>query len=230
MRALSLSGVVPFGASDLATWRSSQESPDPRIAKYVPLEPRNYRLTDLFGGDLLYVVPNYQRLYVWSRDEQWEPLWSDVRDIAEGLIQSSAGGDISEAASGEANAHFLGAVVFKMSGSTPDLATKFRVIDGQQRLTTLQILMAAAATALEVSGLEVPATSLRRLTENASSNQPFKIQYQRHKRGHDYERFPDVMRAAREGDGNPNIDGQWPSAIGTSRRPSRSGSVAKMDS
>ena len=171
------------------------------------MEPRNYRLTDLFGGNLLYVVPNYQRLYVWSRDEQWEPLWSDVRDIAEGLIHSSPGGDISEAASGEADAHFLGAVVFKMSGSTPDLATKYRVIDGQQRLTTLQILMAAAATALEVFGLEIPATSLRRLTENTSSDQPFKIQYQRHKRGHDYERFPDVMGAASDGDGNPNIDG-----------------------
>ena len=207
MRALSLSGVVPFGASDLATWRSSLESPNLRIAGYVPLELRNYCLTDLFGGDRLYVVPNYQRLYVWSRDEQWEPLWSDVRDIAEGLIQSSAGGGISEAAFDEADAHFLGAVVFKMSGSTPDLAIKLRVVDGQQRITTLQILMAAAATALEVSGLEVPATSLRRLTENASSDQPFKIQYQRHERGHDYERFPDVMRAAREGDGNPNIDG-----------------------
>ena len=171
------------------------------------MEPRNYPLTQLFDGNLVYVVPNYQRLYVWSRDEQWEPLWSDVRDIAEGLIENSAGGMISDADHVEADAHFLGAVVFKMSGSTPDLATKLRVIDGQQRLTTLQILMAAAATALEVVGLETPATSLRRLTENASSSQPLKIQYQRHKRGHDYERFPDVMRAARDGDGNSSVDG-----------------------
>ena len=171
------------------------------------MEPRNYRLTELFDGNLVYVVPNYQRLYVWSRDEQWEPLWSDVRDIAEGLIQSARGSDISDAVANDADAHFLGAVVFKTSGSTPDLATKFRVIDGQQRLTTLQILVAAAATALEVFGLETPATSLRRFTENASSSQSFKIHYQRHRRGHDYERFPDVMRAARSGDDNPSIDG-----------------------
>ena len=171
------------------------------------MEPRNYPLAELFDGNLVYVVPNYQRLYVWSRDEQWEPLWSDVREIAEGLVERSAGGEIPDAAAGEADAHFLGAVVFKMSGSTPDLARKLRVIDGQQRLTTLQILMAAAATALEIAGLEVPATSLRGLTANASPSQPLKIQYQRHKRGHDYERFPDVMRAARDGDGQPSIDG-----------------------
>ena len=171
------------------------------------MEPRNYPLTELFDGNLVYVVPNYQRLYVWSRDEQWEPLWSDVREIAEGLIESAAGGEIPDTASDGADAHFLGAVVFKMSGSTPDLARKLRVIDGQQRLTTLQLLIAAAATALKDSGLEVSASSLRRLTGNASTSQPFKIQYQRHRRGHDYERFPNVMRAARDGDGDPNIEG-----------------------
>ena len=171
------------------------------------MEPRNYPLAELFDGNLVYVVPNYQRLYVWSRDEQWEPLWSDVREIAEGLVERSTGGEIPDAAPGDADTHFLGAVVFKMSGSTPDLARKLRVIDGQQRLTTLQILMAAAATALEVAGLQVPATSLRGFTANASPSQPLKIQYQRHKRGHDYERFPDVMRASRDGDGKPSIDG-----------------------
>ena len=171
------------------------------------MEPRNYALQELFDGNLVYVVPNYQRLYVWSRDEQWEPLWFDVRDIAEGLLERAEVGSISDAGLGDADAHFLGAVVFKMSGYTPDLARKLRVIDGQQRLTTLQILMAAAATALEIAGLDVPAASLRGFTENASPSQPFKIEYQRHRKGHDYERFPDVMRAARDGDGNPGIDG-----------------------
>lgn len=57
----------------------------------------------------------------------------------------------------------MGAVVFKISGATPDLAMKYRAIDGQERLTTLQILMAAAASAPGVAGLAEPANNLREL-------------------------------------------------------------------
>ena len=137
-------------------------------------------------------------------------MWSDVQDIAESLLQGSAGMDTTNAIAHDAhdtNAHFLGAVVFKSSGITPDLATMYRVIDGQQRLTTLQLLMAAAATALGAFDLETHANNLRRLTGNPSEDQPLKIQYQRHRRGHDYERFPDVIRAAGEPDSEVNIDG-----------------------
>ena len=101
----------------------------------------------------------------------------------------------------------MGAVVFKISGFTPDLARQYRVIDGQQRLTTLQILMAAAASALDVAGLAEPAHNLRTYIVNTSDGQPLKIHYQRHRNGHDYERFPDVMGAAGDSDGNPSIDG-----------------------
>ena len=38
-------------------------------------------------------------------------------------------------------------------------------------------------------------------------SQPLKIQYQRHKSGHDYERFPDVMSAARNGEDDPGVGG-----------------------
>ena len=171
------------------------------------MEPRNYPLADLFGSNLVYVVPNYQRLYVWSEEDQWEPLWADVLDIANGLIANSPDQDFSRAASDAADAHFLGAVVFKISGTTPDLATKYRVIDGQQRLTTLQLLMAAAATALDDHELRAPAESLRRLTANASSTDQLKIQHRRYRGGHDYERFTDVMHAATSGASNSDIDG-----------------------
>jgi hypothetical protein len=30
-----------------------------------------------------YLVPFYQRAYVWNKDEQWEPLWNDIADKAE---------------------------------------------------------------------------------------------------------------------------------------------------
>jgi hypothetical protein len=171
------------------------------------LQPQDQTLAQLFDGKLVYIVPNYQRLYVWNRDDQWEPLWSDVRDIAEELIESAAGTELADADADGVEAHFMGAVVFKISGATPDLAMKYRVIDGQQRLTTLQILMAAAASALDVAGLAEPAANLRNFTANTSASQPLKIQYQRHRSGHDYERFPDVIGAARDGVGDPGISG-----------------------
>ena len=173
----------------------------------VALQPQDQTLAQLFDGKLVYIVPNYQRLYVWNRDDQWEPLWSDVRDIAEELIKSAAGTELADVDSDGVEAHFMGAVVFKISGATPDLAMKYRVIDGQQRLTTLQILMAAAASALEVAGLTEPANNLRNLTANTSASLPLKIHYQRHRSGHDYERFPEVMSVARDGDGNRSIGG-----------------------
>ncbi len=76
---------------------------------------------------------------------------------------------------------------------------------GQQRLTTIQILMAAAVSCLGVVGLTDQASNLRQFTANASMSQPLKIQYQRYKRGHDYERFPDVMSAAGNGEDDPGV-------------------------
>ena len=176
------------------------------------MEPRKHTLAELFEGQLVYVVPSYQRLYVWSREDQWEPLWSDVEDIATVLVNDAAVRDSEGVDPDSVEAHFLGAVVLKMSGSTPDLARQLRVIDGQQRLTTLQLLVAAAIIELEGVGLSIPANRLRELTTNSSrsassANDSYKISHHRHQRGHDYERFRDVMGAALDGTPTDSIDG-----------------------
>ena len=67
--------------------------------------------------------------------------------------------------------------------------------------------MAAASGALDDHGLTDHAESLRRLTRNASSADPFKIEHQRHSRGHDYERFGDVMLAAADGARSRLVEG-----------------------
>ncbi|MYA64300.1 MAG: DUF262 domain-containing protein, partial [Gemmatimonadetes bacterium] len=171
------------------------------------MTPQDQDLAQLFDGKLVYIVPNYQRLYVWNRDNQWEPLWFDVQDIAERIIENAAGTELADDDHDVVEPHFMGAAVFKISGATPDLAKRYRVIDGQQRLTTLQILMAAAASALDVAGLTEPADNLRSYTTTDTATQPLKPHNQTHRSGHDYERFPDVMDAARDGDSNPSIDG-----------------------
>ena len=176
------------------------------------MEPRKPTLADLFEGHLVYVVPNYQRLYVWNREDQWEPLWSDVADIANDLLEEAIRRDSESVNPGSVESHFLGAVVLKMSGSTPDLSRQMRVVDGQQRLTTLQLLIAAAVTVLKNVGLPDPADRLKELTVNSSKSAPsgigsYKIDHHRHGQRDDYERFNDVIGAALSGETTSSIDG-----------------------
>jgi hypothetical protein len=84
-----------------------------------------------------YLVPFYQRAYVWNKDEQWEPLWNDVSDKAE----MRAGGDTP-------TPHFLGAIVLEPQSRRGLRGVEtYHIIDGQQRLTTLQYLLSAIAMA-----------------------------------------------------------------------------------
>ena len=42
---------------------------------------------DLFQKDVRYIIPPFQRPYVWTQDDQWEPLWEDVRSVAENYLE-----------------------------------------------------------------------------------------------------------------------------------------------
>lgn len=92
-------------------------------------------LATIFGRTVRYHVPLFQRPYVWTREEQWEPLWDDVHAVVDRLLDDTPDNDNIS--------HFFGAVVLEQ---TPNPAGKLEtrnVIDGQQRLTTLQLLIAA---------------------------------------------------------------------------------------
>lgn len=99
----------------------------------------------VFGKDIRYLVPLFQRPYVWTKEDQWEPLWEDVTNVAEALMAQLAVVGPDEAAQAEEATppHFLGAVVLDQpTNSVADIETR-GVIDGQQRLTTLQLLLDA---------------------------------------------------------------------------------------
>ena len=116
---------------------------------------------DLFGGHKHYEVPSFQRPYVWTADDQWEPLWRDLIRVAE----VRAAGNLKSLNS----EHFLGAVVLKQLPSTAVEPSKFSVIDGQQRLTTLQLVMDAcheAMTQLSVEDSAAFAESIENLVVN----------------------------------------------------------------
>lgn len=88
-------------------------------------------VAELFQQAKRHVVPLYQRSYVWDETEQWKPLWEDVAELAERIFEGQP-----------APSHFLGAVVRTQAPSTGLRLDAKLVIDGQQRLTTLQVLIA----------------------------------------------------------------------------------------
>jgi hypothetical protein len=61
-------------------------------------------------------------------------------------------------------AHFLGAVVMQQSRGPMEFAAEYTLIDGQQRLITLQLLLNAASSALRDASQVAPANILRKLT------------------------------------------------------------------
>lgn len=111
-------------------------------------------LQKLFVSPVRYEIPLFQRPYVWDHEEQWSPLWEDVQNTAERYLKS------------EKKAHFLGAVVLQQEQvSTPTLQTRL-VVDGQQRLTTLQLLLDAVQEVLEQHGVDTAAKRLKLLVLN----------------------------------------------------------------
>jgi len=87
---------------------------------------------DSFFKDKVFIVPNYQRNYAWDYDN-WSDLWDDIED---GIANSIP--------------HYWGTITLKDTGKLikPSPATSFmqyQIIDGQQRITTLYILLLALA-------------------------------------------------------------------------------------
>ena len=88
-------------------------------------------LRSILEGTKQYQVPLYQRTYSWTL-EQVQRLWSDVVDLTNDRMEN------------EAQTHFIGSLVLAPSPSlSPAGVQHFLVIDGQQRLTTLTLLLAA---------------------------------------------------------------------------------------
>jgi hypothetical protein len=137
------------------------------------VEAGTYTPKDLFKRDIRFEIPTFQRPYVWNQEDQWEPLWNDVRNVAETYLDNleATGGEATKAQKLTAN-HFLGAIVLQQQpNAIIDLDTRL-VIDGQQRLTTLQILLDATQEVFEKSEFEKPSRRLLALVENQLVDSP----------------------------------------------------------
>lgn len=113
-------------------------------------------LESLFNSQLRYIVPMFQRLYVWEKTPQWETLWEDIAEKADLQLQGA-----------RTTPHYLGALIIEgVRAESPREVKRFLIIDGQQRLTTLQILLCAFRDVARANGWEALARSLNRFVEN----------------------------------------------------------------
>ena len=126
--------------------------------KAPPLTPR-----ELFEGNVHYEIPPYQRPYVWDEDRQWAPLWADVVRVADSVALA-----LGEGSEPKVPHHFLGAVVYERKPPVVGDVTRFPVVDGQQRMTTLQVLLDAVQQVFAERGHIDMADDLERLIVNGS--------------------------------------------------------------
>ncbi|MFZ5524319.1 MAG: DUF262 domain-containing protein [Pseudomonadota bacterium] len=94
------------------------------------------KLQPFIEGTKQYLVPLYQRPYTWD-DSYWKRLWADLKDLY---------------LSNDNRPHFFGSIVTMPSTSVPEGITKFLLIDGQQRLTTINILLAIIRDIAQING------------------------------------------------------------------------------
>ena len=92
----------------------------------------NRSFNELLGTFIRFEIPFFQRGYSWTR-KNWETLFSDISDYI--IAELEDGTPLSE------HEHFFGPIVV-LEKTNSDLALKtFLVIDGQQRITTVYILL-----------------------------------------------------------------------------------------
>jgi uncharacterized protein with ParB-like and HNH nuclease domain len=128
--------------------------------------------TSIVNGTTLFVIPVFQRDYAWS-EAQCAQLWNDI---------------LHAATTGSDRGHFLGSIVYVATGDTAAGFTRWLLIDGQQRLTTLTLLLIALRDHIQETnwhGLEddptpkrIDAYFLRNVQENGAREQ--KLVLRRH--------------------------------------------------
>ncbi len=90
------------------------------------MQPYRVKLETLLEDRKQFVVPLFQRPYSWKK-KNWEELWRDLLDIYD---------------PDNTREHFMGAIVTMPIAMKPHGVNKFLLIDGQQRLTTLLVILA----------------------------------------------------------------------------------------
>lgn len=106
------------------------------------MKPYTRSIIELFDGKKRYLIPLYQRQYAWSVEPQLKLLWEDICRAYERLLADRA----------SMAPHFMGAMVVAQIKTYGKQVQAFEVIDGQQRLTTFQLLLGALRDVAATNG------------------------------------------------------------------------------
>jgi hypothetical protein len=122
------------------------------------MDANSINIQKIFEQTIRYHIPLFQRPYVWTEEDNWRPLWDDVRDLSERMLRN-----------GSVHPHFLGAIVLDQLKAATGTIELRQVIDGQQRLTTIQLFLAALRDVCSSKGLDRYASRFTKLTLNDES-------------------------------------------------------------
>ncbi len=89
------------------------------------MEAAPAKVIQYFNGEKQNLIPLFQRPYSWN-ETNWQTLWDDL------MVQYDMG---------DSGTHFMGAIVSVPARSVPVGVSKYLIIDGQQRLTTVSLLL-----------------------------------------------------------------------------------------
>lgn len=132
------------------------------------MDANPYAIKQILSLERRYLIPTFQRDYEWTREGQWDLLFQDLEDAARRLGDARQQAEVTgEGSMAEKRVapHFLGAVVLEQLASAAGGLDRRSVIDGQQRLTTIQLLLRGLLDVLEE--LDSPRTrQVRRLLRN----------------------------------------------------------------
>lgn len=90
------------------------------------MDARKGNIYEILNGNKQFLIPVYQRYYSWDI-EQCKRLWNDI-------VEMQKKGKVG---------HFVGSIVNIAEQAMPTGVQKYMIIDGQQRMTTLSLLLLA---------------------------------------------------------------------------------------
>jgi hypothetical protein len=138
----------------------------------VRIEAKTWALGEILKPERRYIIPTFQRSYEWTKDGQWELLFADLLATADRLFHCRQFAKLTDSQPDEATVspHFLGAIVCDTLPFPAGGVALRSVIDGQQRLTTLQLLLRGLLDVVQEansdSQLRGKAKSLSRMISN----------------------------------------------------------------
>lgn len=97
------------------------------------MEASPTKVIQYFNGEKQNLIPLFQRPYTWTQSN-WQSLWDDL------MVQYDLG---------NSGTHFMGAIVSVPALSVPVGVSKHLIIDGQQRLTTISLILCALRDSLD---------------------------------------------------------------------------------